>query len=212
MGKEILAAIAEAMANLEVRQAQELVEEAMPACVSPIQILDALREGLSVVGQRFAACEYFVSDLIISGQIMKNAMKALVPFLAGQSFIVKDRVVLGSALGDMHDIGKEIVKTMLISQGYEVNDLGVDVPSERFVERAKEVGAKVIGISALLSTTVPMSAHVVKQLEKEGLRSRVKVILGGGAARKEMIRTYGVDAAVVDVIEGLDIIKSWTGT
>jgi methylmalonyl-CoA mutase cobalamin-binding domain/chain len=212
MGKEILAAIAEAMANLEVRQAQELVEEAMPAGVSPIQILDALRQGLNVVGQRFAACEYFVSDLIISGQIMKNAMKALVPFLEGQSYVAKERVVLGSALGDMHDIGKEIVKTMLISQGYEVNDLGVDVPSERFVEGAKEVGAKVIGISALLSTTVPMSAHVIKQLEKEALRSRVKVILGGGAARKEMIKTYRVDAAVVDVIEGLSIIRSWTST
>jgi methanogenic corrinoid protein MtbC1 len=212
MGKEVLAAIAEAVANLEVRQTQEFVEEAMLAGFSPTQILDALRQGLNIVGQRFAACEYYLSDLIISGQIMKNAMKGLVPFLAGQSHIPKEHVVLGSALGDMHDIGKEIVKTMLISQGYELNDLGVDVPSERFVEAAKEVRAKVIGISALLSTTVPMSAHVVEQLEREALRSRVKVILGGGAARKEMIKTYRVDAAVVDVIEGLRIIKSWTST
>jgi methanogenic corrinoid protein MtbC1 len=167
MEKEILTAIAEAAANLEVGQTQELVEQATLAGVSPTQIFDALRQGLKVVGQRFAACEYYVSDLVISGQIMKNAMKALVPFLAGQSYVAKERIVLGSALGDMHDIGKEIVKTMLISQGYELNDLGVDVPSERFAEEAKEVGAKVIGISALVSTTVPMSANVVEQLERD---------------------------------------------
>ena len=212
MGKDMLSSVSEAMANIDNERTQQCVEDAVSAGFSPIQVLDALRKGLEIIGQQYSSSECFVSDLVISGQIMKDALKILEPTMSDVPFAAKGSVVLGSALGDIHDIGKNIVKTMLVSQGYVVHDLGVDVPSERFVEKAKEVGAKVIGMSALLSTTVPSSADVIRQLEKEGLKSQVKVILGGAAVRRDMIESYHVDAAVVDVIEGTKIIKGWIAT
>jgi methylmalonyl-CoA mutase cobalamin-binding domain/chain len=210
--REILSRVSDAIANVDNERTQQCVHEAVSEGYDPIQVLDALRKGLDIVGQRFNSSEYFVSDLVITGQIMKDAMKVLEPHMKGESFAAKGAVVLGSAFGDMHDIGKNIVKMMLVSQGYEVHDLGVDVPPERFAEKAVEVGARVIGTSALLTTTLPMSADVVKRLEKMGVRSQVKVILGGAAVRPDMIRSYQVDAAVVDVIEGMRTINRWMAT
>ena len=210
MGKDVLAAVSEAIANVDNEQTRLLIEEAVREGISPFQVIEALREGLEIVGQRYARSEYFISDLIITGQIMKDAMETLQPHINEATTTTKGVVVLGSALGDIHDIGKSLVKTMLLSQGYVVHDLGVDVPPESFAEKAKETGVKVIGISALLSTSAPSSADVVRQLEKERVRSQVKVILGGAAVRPNMIGNYHVDAAVSDVIEGMRIIKSWT--
>jgi len=212
LSKDMLTRISEAIANVHTEQTLENIHKALSDGFRPIQIVDALRKGLEIVGQRYDASVYFISELVISGQIMKDAMNILNPYLKGESFSTKGHVVLGSALGDMHDIGKNIVKMMLVSQGYEVDDLGVDVPPERFVEKAKEAGAKVIGTSALLTTTVPMSADVVKQLEKMGLRSQVKVILGGAAVRPDMVNSYHVDAAVMDLMEGMQKIRSWMAT
>lgn len=209
-GKDGITAISEAIANLDNERTRHLIEEALRDGSNPLQVLEALRKGLEIVGQRYDRSEYFLSELVISGQIMKDAMEALEPFIKDVSSTTKGRVVLGSALGDIHDIGKNIVKTMLIANGYEVHDLGVDVPPESFAKKAKEVGARVLGISALLSTTVPISAEVVRHLEREGARSTVKVILGGAAVRENMINNYHVDAAVSGVIEGMRIIKSWT--
>ncbi|MEM1989019.1 MAG: cobalamin-dependent protein, partial [Candidatus Bathyarchaeia archaeon] len=121
----------------------------------------------------------------------------------------KGKIVLGTIIGDLHDIGKEIIKTLLISSGFEVYDLGVDVPPEKFVEAAKETGAKIIGISALLSTSIVNTAKVVEKLREEGLRDKVKVIVGGAAARQWMIEKYGLDAAINDAIKGLEIIRRW---
>lgn len=212
MDKNTLSSVSEAIANVDSEGTQRCVQEALSVGCSPIQVLDALRKGLEIVGQRYNSSEYFISELVITGQIMKDTMKILGPRLKGESFGAKGHVVLGSALGDMHDIGKNIVKMMLVSQGYEVDDLGVDVPPEHFVGKAMEVGAKVIGISALLTTTVPMSADIVKQLEKNGVRSQVKVILGGAAVRPSMVNSYHVDSAVIDVIEGIERIKTWMTT
>ena len=210
MTEAILENISTAMGKIEDQLVQQYIKQALSAGHSPIQVLDALRNGLEIVGRRYNSGEYFLSELIISGQIMKDAMKTLEPYMANSSFATKGRIVLGTALGDIHDIGKNIVKTMLLSQGYEVLDLGVDVAADRFARTAKEKDAKIIGISALLSTAVPMSMDVVNQVEKDGWRSHVKVILGGASVRQNMTETYHVDAAVVDVTEGLGIIKAWT--
>lgn len=210
MTDDILVIISTAMGNIEEEQVQQSVKRALSAGFQPTQILEALRKGLEIVGQRYNSCEYFLSELIICGQIMKNTMTTLEPHMMNKSFATKGRIVLGTALGDIHDIGKNIVRTMLVSQGYEVHDLGVDVLPDRFVEKAKEIGAKVIGVSALLSTTVPVSLDITRQIEKEGWRSQVRVILGGAAVRKVMTESHHVDAAVNDVIEGLNIIKGWT--
>lgn len=202
--------ISTAMGKMEDELVQQYIKQALSTGHPATQVLDALRNGLEIVGQRYNSGEYFLSELIISGQIMKDAMKTLEPYMKSKSFATKGRIVLGTALGDIHDIGKNIVKTMLLSQGYEVLDLGVDVPADRFTLTAKDRDTKVIGISALLSTAVPVSMEVVKQLEKDGRRSQIKVILGGASVRQNMTESYHVDAAVVGVTDGLDIIKRWT--
>jgi 5-methyltetrahydrofolate--homocysteine methyltransferase len=144
----------------------------------------------------------------MSGEIMKRALEILKPYLRTEGGS-KGKIILGTIIGDLHDIGKEIIKTLLISAGFEVYDLGVDVPPEKFVEKAREVGARIIGISALLSTSIVNSAEVVKKLREEGIRDKVKVIVGGAAARPWMIEEYGVDAVVNDAVKGLEMIRGW---
>jgi 5-methyltetrahydrofolate--homocysteine methyltransferase len=202
-------AIRQAVIELEEAKIGESVRKALDANIKPLEIIEALRSGLEVVGERYAKGDYFLSELIVSGEIMKRALKILEPHLASAKIEKRGKIVLGSALGDMHDIGKNIVKTLLISSGFEVYDLGIDVPPKKFAKKVEETGASIVGISALLSTTVPIAAEVVKELEKAGLREKVKVIMGGAAVRKSMIEAFGVDAAVNDVIEGINTIKSW---
>jgi 5-methyltetrahydrofolate--homocysteine methyltransferase len=139
---------------------------------------------------------------------MKRALSVLKPRLrAGVEG--GGKIVLGTIFGDLHDIGKEIAKSLLVSAGFEVFDLGVDVSPEKFVKKAEETGAKVIGVSALLSTSIANSADVVKALKAAGIRDKVKVIVGGAAARPWMIEEYGVDAVVYDAVKGLEIIREW---
>jgi methylmalonyl-CoA mutase cobalamin-binding domain/chain len=161
------------------------------------------------VGRLYEKGEYFISELVYAGELMKSAMEVLQPHLKVDQASSKASIVLGSALGDIHDIGKEIVKSLLVSAGFEVHDLGVDVPPKAFVDKAGEVNAEIIGISALLSTTTHAASEVVKLLKKAGLKGKVKVILGGAAVRDWMVKEFGVDAAVEDAVEGVKIIKSW---
>jgi methylmalonyl-CoA mutase cobalamin-binding domain/chain len=207
--KPIVQMIRQAIIELEETKIERLVKEALDAKIEPLEIIEALRRGLEIVGEKFEKGEYFLSDLIVAGDAMKKALQILNPYLITKKKEVKGKVVLGSALGDIHDIGKNIVKTLLISSGFEVYDLGVDVTAQKFVEKVKETGASIVGISALLSTTVREAARVVEELKKAGLRDKVRVIMGGAAVKKSMVDMFGVDAAVNDAIEGIKIIKSW---
>lgn len=187
------------------------VRKALEDGVDPYKILDSLRRGMESVGQLYERGEYFISELVYAGELMKEAIEILQPYFKVDKAATRTPIVLGSALGDVHDIGKNIVKSLLISSGFNVHDLGVDVAPDRFVEKAREVGAGIIGVSALLSTTTTVASEVVKALKKAGLRDKVRVILGGAAVRGWMIREFGVDAAVNDAIQGIKIIRSWTG-
>jgi methylmalonyl-CoA mutase cobalamin-binding domain/chain len=173
--------------------------------------LGELREGLRVVGERYQEGEYFLSQLFLAAETMKNALEVLQPLLAaadqGES---KGTIVIGSIEGDIHDFGKTIVSSLLTAEGYRIIDLGIDVPSERFAEEAEKADADVIGISALLSTTQPQSRDVVQILEKRGIRDRFRVILGGtGVVPEYALEHYGVDAAVNDGVEAVKIITEW---
>lgn len=212
MSKDILNEITNGIVHLEYENVKKLVNSALEKGIKPLDVLEALRRGLEKVGEKFEKQEYFLSELIMAGEIMKDLLNILKPYLLSENPKAKGKIVLGTILGDLHDIGKDIIKTLLISSGFEVYDLGIDVPPEQFVEKAKEVDADIIGISALLSTTVPTTAEVIKYLEKAKLRKKVKVIIGGAAVRKEHIKKYGVDAAVNDAMEGLNIIKAWMET
>jgi len=201
--------LTDAIVKLDVKNIGNLVHEAIAAGTRPLEILKALNMGMEEVGQRFQKNEYYLADLIMAGETMNEALKVLAPYLKVEKGKIKGKVVLGTIEGDLHDIGKNIVKTMLSSAGFEIYDLGIDVPPKKFAEKAKEVGASVIGVSALLSTSVPTTAKVVEELTKSGIRTKVKVIIGGGAVRKWNIEKFGVDDAVNDVVEGVKIIRSW---
>jgi len=205
----MLSKVKTAVVDLDIREIGGLVNKALKSGFKPMVIVQALREGMEEVGRRFESHEYFVSELVMAGEVMKAALGILKPFLKYEGKQTEAKVILGTIVGDLHDIGKEIVKTLLISAGFGVYDLGVDVPPEKFVEKARETGTRIIGVSALLSTSILNAAKIVETLKEAGLRDRVKVIVGGAAARPWMVEKYGVDAAVVDAVQGLNIIKEW---
>lgn len=201
--------IIEAILKLDINRVEELVKQALNEGVGAYEILQVLIRGMNKVGQMFEKGEFFLSDLVMAGEIMNVASNILKPHLSALEVKSVGRVVLGTIKGDLHDIGKNIVKTMLTSAGCEVYDLGIDVEPVKFVEKAREINAKVIGISCLLTTTVPYVGEVVEELKKSGLRDKVKVIIGGAAVRDEDVKLYGVDAAVNDCVKGVKIIVSW---
>jgi 5-methyltetrahydrofolate--homocysteine methyltransferase len=208
MSFDLLGALRDALVEMDMEGVNDLVRKTLSLGFDPMKIVESLRSGMDEVGRRFESGEYFISELVMSGEIMKRALEILKPYLRTEGGS-KGKIILGTIIGDLHDIGKEIIKTLLISAGFEVYDLGVDVPPEKFVEKAREVGARIIGISALLSTSIVNSAEVVKKLREEGIRDKVKVIVGGAAARPWMIEEYGVDAVVNDAVKGLEMIRGW---
>lgn len=208
MKPDTLGKLRQALIELEAVKSEELTKEALSSGLEPMKILDALRSGMEEVGRRFESREYFVSELVMAGELMKRTLNLLKPYLKAE-VEGGGKIVLGTIVGDLHDIGKEIVKSLLISAGFEVYDLGIDVPPEKFVEKAEETGARIIGISALLSTSIANTADVVKALKDAGIRDKVKVIVGGAAARPWMVEKYGVDAAVYDAVKGVRIIEKW---
>ncbi|MBC8224169.1 cobalamin B12-binding domain-containing protein [Candidatus Bathyarchaeota archaeon] len=207
MGSELMNAVI----DIRYDEIAGLVLSALKAGSDPLDVLGELREGLRVVGERYQEGEYFLSQLFLAAETMKNALEVLQPLLAatdqGES---KGTIVIGSIEGDIHDFGKAIVSSLLTAEGFHIVDLGVDVPSVRFVEEAEKANADVIGISALLSTTQPQSRDVVQGLERRGIRDRFRVILGGtGVVPEYALAQYGVDAAVNDGVEAVKIISGW---
>lgn len=208
MNSNTLDRLRQALVELDSSRSDKLLKEVLSLGMEPMKILDTLRSGMEEVGDRFERSEYFVSELVMAGELMKRALSILKPQLKDER-PAKGKIVLGTIIGDLHDIGKEIVKSLLVSAGFEVHDLGIDVPPERFVQKAKETRARIIGISALLSTSIANTAEVVESLKEAGIRDEVKVIVGGAAARPWMIERYGVDATVYDAVKGVEAIKMW---
>jgi len=201
----------QAVVDIRYDEIGGLVRDALDAGLGPLEVLDELRAGLKIVGDRYQAGEYFLSQLFLAAETMKSALEVIQPLLldeeVGES---RGTIVMGSIEGDIHDFGKTIVSSLLMAAGFRVVDIGIDVPAERFVEEAKKANADVIGVSALLSTTQPSSRMVVEELESQGLRGKYKVIMGGTGVVPEMaVREFGVDAAVNDGVEGVRIITDW---
>ena len=200
-----------AVIDIRYDEIADLVKFALDAGSDPLDVLGELREGLRVVGERYQEGEYFLSQLFLAAETMKNALEVLQPLLASEDQgETKGTIVIGSIEGDIHDFGKIIVSSLLTAEGFNVIDLGIDVPSERFAEEAVNANADIIGISALLSTTQPQSRDVVQSLEERGIRDRFRVILGGtGVDPEYALKQYGVDAAVNDGVEAVKIITGW---
>jgi methylmalonyl-CoA mutase cobalamin-binding domain/chain len=200
----------QAIVDLKYREISDIVKEALAAGMPPLKILDSLKSGLNDVGELYHKREYFLSELYMAGETMEAAMNVLMPTLSKQTEPGGEGiVVIGSIQGDIHDFGKSIAKSFLTASGFRVYDLGIDVPPSKFVEEALKVNADIIGISALLSSTQPVSGEVVNLLKKCGARDKFKVILGGTAVTEWAVQAYGVDAAVNDATEGVRVMKRW---
>jgi methanogenic corrinoid protein MtbC1 len=186
--------IAQELANLEEEAALSLVRQGLEAGADALTILDACREGMTLVGERYESGEYFVSDLMMAGEILKGAARILGPALEGAAATTKGSVVIGTVQGDIHDIGKDLVASMLDVVGYDVHDLGVDVPPEKFVETLKETGATVLGLSGLLTIAFDTMKETVAAVDAAGLRPRVRVMIGGGPVTEGVRKYTGADA------------------
>jgi corrinoid protein of di/trimethylamine methyltransferase len=195
-------------------EARELAGEALQACVDPLEAIErGLKPGMDVVGDGFASGELFIPDLMMSAEAMKAAMAILEPELMKrkQERKVLGKVVIGTVQGDIHEIGKTLVATMLAANGFEVHDLGVDVPSQRFLDQVREVGADVLGLSALLTTTILNQEAVILTLKEAGLRDRVKVIIGGVPASPEWAEEIGADAYAENATEAVAVVRKLVG-
>lgn len=207
-----LTALAQALVELEEDKVNELVKQKIETGENPLNIIAELNAGMSQIGKLFEENEYFLSELIMSGEIIKAVMHDLDPLMINvEKTATGDVVVVGTIKDDIHDIGKDIVVTLFKGTGFEVVDLGVDVPTEAFVKAVKDTGAKVVGLSCLLNFAFPAMKKVVEALEAEGLREQVKVIIGGAPCNEQVRQFTGADYYAKDAAAGVIICKEIYG-
>jgi len=195
----VMGAMAQALADLDSTGLRKLVRGALETGIDPEGIVrEGLGEGMRLVGERYELGEYFLAELVMAGVTMNEAMDLIRPVLDRKRRSYVGKVVIGTVEGDLHDIGKNIVVSMLQSAGFEVVDIGVDVSPARFVETVKLEEPEIVCLSTLLSVTLPNVEAVVHALERAGLRGKVKVLVGGRCLNPEMARGIGADAFGVD--------------
>ena len=174
------------------------VQEAIDAGYAPEEVLNKMISAMDVVGEKFKTGEIFVPEMLIAAKAMKKGVEVLKPLLAAGAAGALGKVVIGTVAGDLHDIGKNLVAMMIESAGFEVNDLGVDVPVEKFVEAAQDADVKIVACSALLTTTMPALEATVAALNAMGNRSAIKVMIGGAPITQEFADKVGADADTPD--------------
>ncbi len=209
---EILKKISEMLQHGEDEQVRDLARSAIRAGVPAPAILEqGLIEGMTVVGERFRLREIFLPDVLLSARAMNGALEELKPLLGGSGIPTRGRMVIGSVHGDLHDIGKNLVGIMLKGAGFEILDLGTDVRAERFVEAAVAEKASVIGMSALLTTTMQGMAQVIRILRERGLDSGIRTIVGGAPVSESFAREIGADAYAPDAAAAVHRVKELMG-
>lgn len=199
----------DAIINLEMDKALDATKKALESSIEPYKLIDEMSEASAAVGKKFEANEYFISELVISGTIMKSIAEILKPKMTAGEIKYKGKVIMGSAPGDMHDIGKNIVIVSLIGAGFDVVDLGIDVSPDKFVEHIENEKPEIVGISALTSATMLGIKDVVQALEVASIRNKVKVIVGGAPLTDEFANVAGADARAKDVVHGVRICEKW---
>ncbi len=209
---DLLQQIADSVIQGQDKRTVELTEQVIKQDTPPKQILDdGLIAGMNVVGQKFKTHEIFLPDVLLAARAMTAAMDVLKPLLIREGVPMIGKVVIGSVQGDLHDIGKNLVGIMLKGAGFELVDLGNDVAPEALVAAAKDNEASVIGMSALLTTTMPVMRKVVEQLHEEGLSGEIKTIVGGAPVSAEFAQKIGADAYGFDAANAVDRVKALAG-
>ena len=206
----ILDKLSEAIVELDIDSIVGLCESAIESSIQPYDIvINGMAKGMEIVGQKYEDGEYYLAELIMAGETMKEGMTFLEPHLAESDIEKAGTCIVGTVKGDLHDIGKNVFVSLLKAQNYEVIDLGVDISPEQFIEAVKEHKPDLIAMSALLTTTMVEMENVVKQLKVAGLRDSVKIIIGGAPLNQTYATGIGADAAATDAVEGIRIINGW---
>jgi len=206
--------LVDAMANMREKEAIDISKKLLEGGEDPVAVLEHCRQALEIVGKRFETGKYFLPELIMAGEMLKKIANIAKPYLKQESNSKAEaigKVVIGSVKGDIHDIGKDIVAFMLDINGFEVHDLGVDVPAEKFVAAIREIQPQVVGMSALLTTAFDSMKNTVEVIEAAGLRDRVKIMIGGGAVDDKVRQYAAADAYGPDAVAAVKLAKEWTG-
>ena len=199
-----------ALADLREEEALALVHTRLDAGDDPLSIFDDARRAMEIVGERFAASEYFIPELVYAGEILKEISAIVKPRIAADAEDSRiGKVIIGTVAGDIHDIGKDIVVFMLDVNGFEVLDLGVDVPAETFVTTIQESGSPVVGLSGFLTLAFQSMKDTIAAIEQAGLRDSVKIMIGGGPIDAQVQRFTGADAFGTDAMSAVELAKSW---
>ncbi|NHJ24860.1 MAG: hypothetical protein EAX89_09810 [Candidatus Lokiarchaeota archaeon] len=205
--------LTELIIELEVDDIADAVREALEKDgKDPFDILEALTKGMDEVGRRYEEKEYYLTELVLAGETMKEAFAVLKPALAAaDKSLDKTKIILATVKGDNHDIGKNILGSLLLSSGFELFDLGMDVDEKTIVDKVKETGATIIALSSLLTMTVEQIKAVHEALKTAGIRDKVKLIVGGAPLNMELARKLGADDFADDAVDGVKHIKQLAG-
>jgi 5-methyltetrahydrofolate--homocysteine methyltransferase len=208
MAKDLISTLA----DLKEKEALKIVEDRLSAGEDPLKILEDARRAVEIVGKRFSDYEYFIPDLVYSAEILKKITEMVKPKLVKGAEVKRlGKVVIGTVAGDIHDIGKDIVVFMLDVNGFEVLDLGIDVPVQKFVDTIKKTGSRVVGLSGFLTLAFQSMKDTVEAIRKAGLQNEVKIMIGGGQIDDQVRSFTGADAYGKDAMEAVSLAKGWIG-
>jgi len=214
MSEELFKEMAQSIIDGDSDKSTELAQKSIELQMSPLEtITRGFVLGVNHIGDLFGKGEAFLPELVMAGEAMKAAIAVLEPELLklGEARETMGRVVLATVEGDIHEIGKTLVGTMLAASGFEVTDLGVDQPAEKIIGKAVEINAQIIGMSALLTTTMVRQREVIEELDKEGLRPRIKVMVGGAPITKEWAEKIKADGTSEDAVGAVQLAKKLVG-
>ena len=204
--------LSKALADLKEDEALAIVREKLNAGADPMGILNDARRGMETVGTRFSKSEYFIPDLVYSGEILKKINDMVKPKLSKEGEVKRGgKVIIGTVAGDIHDIGKDIVVFMLDVSGFQVYDLGVDVPVQKFVDKIKETGAPIVGLSGFLTLAYDAMKQTIEAVKAAGLRDKTKIMIGGGQITDDIVKYTGADAFGKDAVAGVTLARKWSG-
>jgi methanogenic corrinoid protein MtbC1 len=200
------------MADLMEEETIAMVKQQIADGADPMGILNDARSAMEVVGKRFEQCEYFIPDLMMAGEILKGISDIVKPLVRqGEGSAKKGKVLIGTVAGDIHDIGKDIVTFMLDVSGYDVLDIGIDVPIPVFVKKVREFKPQVVGLSGFLTLAFDSMKKTVEALKEAGLRDDLKIMIGGGQMDDEVCKYAGADAYGKDAVAAVNLARQWIG-
>ncbi len=208
--ENILLQIQNAIVNLDIPSLQKLCGQAIAEGIPSNKVItDGMAKGMEIVGNKYEHNEYFLTELIMAGETMRQGLRVLEPVLKANERKAVGKIVVGTVKGDLHDIGKNIFATLMSAAGFDVIDLGTDVSAQRIVETVKRDRPNIVGLSALLTTTMVEMEDAIARLKEAGLRDNVRIIIGGAPVTSEYAGRIGADASASDAVEGVNICRSW---